>query len=404
MRDTLIAASSCQYPPDFFRYRESYKSLGAIAELFSRPENRSLYRVLMLAGDTIYTDATAGLMDATDPHERFTQQYHKLRNSWAWRKIDSHENLFSIDDHELIDDWVQLDSTHPDKLLREERENIRKNGKDAFIKEMQLDKWSNGKTHHKYMVNGTPVFVMDSRTERSARNALNFNRASMIGDEQWTSLRNWMDQLADDDSNKSDSEIAPKIILSGSMLLPRRSFSAQCSGNDTPHVSCLRSDGWDGYPNTMHQVLSHIVKKKLRRVIFVSGDAHIPCICNVSVRSQDYSAINLLSVHGSGLNAPLPFANAVPEDFKSEEGFTLRAASNADDSAMSRAAEKAVDKSAVKSADKEAPLHINVKTQFPDVGDGYCVIRISNENGGKTCQISFAGRRNDYKPKLSVEF
>lgn len=396
MRDTLIAASSCQYPPDFFRHRESYKSLGAIADMFSQPENRGLYRVLMLAGDTIYTDATAGLMDATDPHERFTQQYHKLRNSWAWRKIDSHENLFSIDDHELIDDWVQLDSTHPDKLLREERENIRKNGKDAFIKEMQLDKWSNGKTHHNYVVNGTPVFVMDSRTERSARNALNYNRVSMIGEDQWASLRDWIDQLADEDSVKSDSEIAPKIILCGSMLLPRRRLSAQSSCNDAPHVSCLRSDGWDGYPNTLHQVLLHIVKKKLRRVIFVSGDAHIPCICNVNVKSQAHGTINLLSVHGSGLNAPLPFANAVSEDFKSEESFTLSAANHADDSAVSRAGDKA--------GDKKAPLCINVKTQFPDVGDGYCVIRISNESGGKSCQISFAGKRNDYRPVLFGEF
>jgi len=388
MRDTLIAASSCQYPPDFFRYRESYKSLGAIADLFSQPENRSIYRVLMLAGDTIYTDATAGLMDATDPHERFTQQYYKLKNNWAWRKIDANERLFSIDDHELIDDWVPLDSKHPDAKLRSDREKTREKGKQAFITEMQLDTWSNNRTHHHYLINDTPVFVMDSRTERSARNALNFNHVSMIGDEQMTSLCEWVDQLAAEDKDKSASEIAPKIILSGSMLLPRRRFSAQSSNGDTPHVSCLRSDGWDGYPRTLHQVLSHIVKKGLRRVIFVSGDAHIPCICNVSVKSKTHGTIDLVSIHASGLNAPLPFANAMKEDYQSEDSFTLSAVRNTSNSLVN---------------DKD-PLCIKVKTEFPDVGDGYCVIRISNKDGGKSCQISFAGKRYDYKPKLFGEF
>jgi len=389
MRDTLIAASSCQFPPDFFRYREAYKSLGAIAKLFSQPENRNAHRVMMLAGDTIYTDATAGLMDATDPHERFTQQYHKLRNSWAWRKIDSHENLFSIDDHELIDDWVPLGSNHPDATLRDQRRKTRENGKQAFITEMQLNTWSNGETYDQYLVNDTPVFVMDSRTERSARNAHNYNRVSMIGDEQMSSLCGWLDQLAVEDKAKSDSAIAPKIILSGSMLLPRLRTSAQSSGAGGSHVSCLRSDGWDGYPETLHKVLSHIVKLGLRRVIFVSGDAHIPCICNVKVSSEIYGSIDLVSVHGSALNAPMPFANALAEEFKSKESFVLSAAGNAGENDRKE------------NSTNKNPLTIKVDTQFPQVGDGFCVIRISNGNRpGKLCQISFAGKRNNYQPEL----
>jgi len=394
MRDTLIAASSCQYPPDFFRHREAYKSLGEIAKLFSQPENRSLYRVMMLAGDTIYTDATAGLMDATDPHERFSQQYHKLRNSWAWRKIDSHENLFSIDDHELIDDWVKLDSEHPDEILRKEREDTRKFGKQAFITEMQLDTWSVNETYYQHLINDTPVFVMDSRTERSARNAHNINNVSMIGDVQMDSLCQWIDQLADEDKNKPDSEVDPKIILSGSMLLPRRLSTAHGWEDDAPHSSCLRSDGWDGYPKTLHQVLLHIVKKGLRRVIFISGDAHIPCICNVSVSSETHGTIDLVSVHGSALNAPMPFANALAEDFKAKEDFILSAAGNGGNSVS-----KADTASSEGSTNKD-PLAIKVRSKFPQVGDGFCLIRISNGDGpGKSCQISFAGKRNNYRPE-----
>lgn len=372
MRDTLIAASSCQYPADFFRYREAYKSLGAVAELFSQPESRDLYRVLMLAGDTIYADATAGLMDATDPHERFTQQYHKLRNSWAWRKIDTHEKLFSIDDHELIDDWVPLDPGHPDKALRLKRELTRQNGKQTFIDEVLLNVSASGKAYYEKLINGVPVFVVDSRTERSTRNASNINHADMMSDAQMCSLCDWIDQLADQDSVKSDSAIAPKIILSGSILLPRLHSTARRWDVNASHASCLRSDGWDGYPKTMHRVLSHIAKRGLRKVIFVSGDAHIPCICNVRVSSEEHGSINLVSVHGSGLNAPFPFANAVAEDFESFESFVLS------------------------SPEHNEKLDVSVSTQFPDVGDGFCAIRTSNVDGWQSCQISFAGKRNNY--------
>lgn len=374
MLETLIVASSCQYPADFFRYREAYKSLGAIAELFSKPENRGICTAVMLAGDSIYADATSGLMDATDPHERFTQQYYKLRNNWAWRKIDADERLFSIDDHELIDDWVPLGSGHPDEELRSKREKTRDEGKQAFITEMQLDKWSNGKTYYKHLVNDIPVFVMDSRTERSARNAHNVNDVCMVSKEQRNLLFEWIDNLADEEKNKPESEIAPKIILSGSMLLPRQRTTADRWDEDSSHASCLRSDGWDGYPKTMHQVLLHIVKKGLRKVIFVSGDAHIPCICNSRVKSEVYGAIDIVSVHGSGLNAPFPFANAMAEDYQSEEEFALSAPDNTE------------------------PLNIEVETQFPDVGDGFCILGISNLEGRKLCQISFAGKRNNYEP------
>jgi len=381
MRDTLIATSSCQYPADFFRYREAYKSLGAIAELFSQPQSRDMHRVVMLAGDSIYADATAGFLDAADPHERFTQQYHKLRNNWAWRKMVPNDPLFSIDDHELIDDWVPLDPEHPDATLRAEREKTRENGKQAFIKEMHLDKFADEKTYYQESVNGTPVFVMDSRTERSARNALNFNCVSMIHEEQLSSLHHWIDKLAEDDRAKPESAIAPKIVMSGSMLLPRLRSTAAGWKTDVPHASCLRSDGWDGYPKTMHDVLWRMLEQGLRKVIFVSGDAHIHCICNVRVSSEAHGSIDLVSVHGSALNAPFPFANAMEEDFQSSDTFVLR------------------------SAEKTKPLDIKVDTHFPNVGDGFCTIRISNADERQSCKISFAGKRNNYVPvELPVPF
>jgi len=307
MRDTLIAVSSCQYPADFFRYREAYKSLGAMAKLFEQPKNREHYRVMMLAGDTIYADATAGVMDPTDPHERFTQQYHKLRNNWAWRKIDAHERLFSLDDHELIDDWAPLDAEHPNAELRAARAKARIDGKRSFLSEMQIDDLSDGNTYYHKLVNGMPIFVMDSRTDRMYRNASNIKRVSMIDDAQMVKLRDWMSALAEKEKDTPDVYVTPKIIMSGSMLLPRLRTSAERWDKDSSYASCLHSDGWDGYPKTMHDVLAHIANIGLRKVIFVSGDAHIPCVCDIKIHSDDDPNVNILSVHGSGLNAPMPF-------------------------------------------------------------------------------------------------
>jgi len=158
------------------------------------------------------------------------------------------------------------------------------------------------------------------------------------------------------------------------MLLPRLSSTAKNCSADASYASCLQSDGWDGYPKTMHQVLSHILEKGLRKVIFISGDAHIPCLCSARISSKEHGSISITSVHASGLNAPFPFANSLAEDFQSFESFVLC------------------------SADNTEPLDITVNTHFPDVGDGFCTIRTSYENGWQPSKISFAGKRNNYVP------
>lgn len=375
MRDTLIAASSCQYPPDFFRQRESYKSLGAIAEHFSKPENEQFYKVMMLAGDSIYADATAGLMDAKDPHERFTQQYHKLKNGWAWRKFVPHERLFSIDDHELINDWAPLDDKHPDSQLHAQRVDTLTEGKKAFIAEMKIADGSDNRAYYNWIVNCTPIFVMDARTEREARNAVNIKYAKMIHDNQMDSLCRWIDKAAEEDRGKPDAAVRPKIIMSGSMLLPRLCSTAEgWKKKEYPFASSLRSDGWDGFPRTLHRVLAYIAEKGLRRVIFLSGDAHIPSISEVHVKSESHGTANILSVHASGLNAPLPFANAKAEDFQANESFSISTPKGTN------------------------ALDVSVKTTFPKIGDGFCTIQIGNLKNRHTCQICFAGKRTWYEP------
>jgi len=297
--------------------------------------------------------------------------------------------LFSIDDHELIDDWVELDPEHPDAELRSERLKTRTDGRDAFIEQMKINNIDSNETYYEYCVNGIPVFVMDSRTERLARRADTIRKAKMISDKQMSLLCKWIEKCAEQDKGKPDSQIAPKIIMSGSMLLPRLRSTAKRW--EVSPASCLRSDGWDGYPRTMHHVLSHILNSGLRKVIFVSGDAHIPCLCKARISSKAHGAIDIVSVHASGLNAPLPFANTMAEEFQSFESFVLRSmhsGSNNDRDGDTDFGD----------TDYEDPLDITVNTYFPEVGDGFCTIRTSYENGWQPCKISFAGKLTNYVP------
>lgn len=373
MRKTLIALSSCQYPADFFRYRCGYQSLGAVATLFADERYRDMHRVMLLAGDSIYSDPTAGFLDAVDPHERFTQQYHTLRNSWAWKLIDSDESLYSIDDHELVDNWAPLDASHPDQEQKKELETTLKEGRRAFIQEMNIGAQSKDDIYFGKQLNGLPIFVMDTRTEREARNVTNIHEANLISNKQLKALEDWIDQCAQQDKGKSLSEIPPKFILSGSMMTPRLRSVSDRWNQHASGAACLRSDGWDGFPKSQHQVLAKILRSSLQRVVFLSGDAHIPCLCNMTVSDGQHS-ITMASVHGSALNAPLPFANAMAEDFARSETFEL-------------CSDKA-----------STTLTVTTDTQFPDVGDGFSVIKVSEHDLRYRAEVSFAGRLNDYTP------
>lgn len=381
MSDSLIAVSSCQYPADFFRYRAAYESLGAIADLFTRKENRARHKILMLAGDVIYSDATAGVFDAMDPHERYQQQYDKLKNTWAWKLISTsaHDRMFSIDDHELIEGWEPVDPKFPDPAPRKTRMEIRQQAVDAFVSQPEIAAVSGGKTYYENVVNGLPFFIMDTRTERQYRSAKTVHEATMVSGSQLDKLFRWIDKLADNDRGKSDQEVVPKFIMSGSMLLPRLRSTAQASARRS-RAAGLKSDGWDGYPFMLHTVLHKIASRELRKVIFLSGDVHIPAICNATIQSETGSKVKIMSVHGSALNAPLPFANARQDDFVKTEELQLCCPKGRN------------------------ALQLSYNTKFPDVGDGFAVIEVKRNQQGVAGRVSFAGKKRNYSALLVEEF
>ncbi|WP_461479484.1 alkaline phosphatase D family protein [Mesorhizobium jarvisii] len=86
----------------------------------------------------------------------------------------------------------------------------------------------------------------------------------------------------------------------------------------------MHSDGWDGYPNTLREVLAHIAVNKIDHVVFLSGDEHRGYVATVDLLDASGNSITRVhSVHTAALYAPFPFANSIDADIVMSETFDI---------------------------------------------------------------------------------
>jgi hypothetical protein len=113
----------------------------------------------------------------------------------------------------------------------------------------------------------------------------------------------------------------PKFVVSPAMLLPRhRRATQRDSSLDPSNLSALHSDGWDGYPNTLRDVLAYIAEKQIQGVVFLSGDEHRSCVATADICDTSGTLITRVhSIHTAAVYAPYPFANSFDEDIVPNE-------------------------------------------------------------------------------------
>ena len=101
-KKNVLLLTSCLYPPNLLRQRLAYKMMDKMAEVITSEPDRSINYTLLVAGDSIYADASAGLLDPTDPRERFEQSYRRLQATPSWQQLSVliHNRLHTIDDHD----------------------------------------------------------------------------------------------------------------------------------------------------------------------------------------------------------------------------------------------------------------------------------------------------------------
>jgi cholesterol oxidase len=102
-------------------------------------------------------------------------------------------------------------------------------------------------------LDGFHFFMLDRRSERKHLRADgSLASADLFDSMTMGRLKQWL----------LDSP-APKFVVSPAMLLPRHRRAVQRDSSlDPSNLSALHSDGWDGYPDTLREVLAHIAEKR----------------------------------------------------------------------------------------------------------------------------------------------
>lgn len=297
--------------------------------------------LLVLTGDQIYADATAGLFDPRAG--RVPAPRSSIRDAENWLRVPYQNwygsvgtqsvlgrliSLMMLDDHEIDNNWEPLDAAAgPGAALRRNRlQRLMQAGSLGYqryqrdLREAQLlpQLW------HPRQHRGIDFFMADTRTERQPRQAaLEPCDPRIMITRQVSHLQAWINgnrQLADEDAvspppadeaSMAAARQRPGFIVSPAMLLPRRRSSQRSLR------AALRSDAWDGYPGSLHQLLVLLWKSGRSNLVFLSGDEHLSCVVKATVTKEGVPdrAVTLHSVHSSGLYSPYPFANAVPSLF-----------------------------------------------------------------------------------------
>jgi hypothetical protein len=324
---------------------------------------------LILAGDQVYADATAGLFDPTTLDEPFRIAYERFLSSVGPQSVLGRIPVFMVlDDHEIVDNWEPeplpvpvpapglASEINPTGRRSPSNADRMKLGRSEYIK-YQRRHWPPRKKNRLWteeMIGGVPFFFSDTRTEREARTGADVDRKSIMSPEQMASLLKYL----------AEHQKSRCFVVSPSILLPRRRVAIG-------DVSCaIRSDAWDGYPKSLQCVLAGISNSSARHVVFLSGDEHISCVTRIKVTRFDEnggapSECVVRSIHSSGLYTPYPFANSLKEELAGNETFCF--------------------------AHGTHRYRCEVSTSFPECGEGFALVTADPE--GNKIEVLFDGSR-----------
>lgn len=302
-----FALGSCRYSATMIDREQADATFGRLRALI---ENKTpgAPSLLLLAGDQIYADATAGLFDPKDRRARFYDAYREV-----WTAPNAREVLrrlpsyMMLDDHEVSDDW------HPEDQGDKDYQDNRTWGLNAF-EEYQLAHSPNNALalcaaagvappataayFYSFEAGGYAFFACDTRTGRKGREQI-------MSPVQFAALKNWLKEKQQDPGYADK----PKFVLSPSVVVP---FLKATRGSD---AYAARSDGWDGFPYSLRELFSFIARERIGNVVFLCGDPHLSMSSEIYIEGKGLPDLRALCIVASPFYAPYPFANAKPEDF-----------------------------------------------------------------------------------------
>ena len=300
-----FALGSCQYPPGILDNVPAYRSYARLSRRFSGLARPSF---LVLAGDQIYSDASAGLFDPTALDDRYKRPYEKLfANKYVRTVLRRMPAYMILDDHEISDDWELL----PDLASRQARDA----GIAGYCKYQRALQEPPGRLWYEFTAQGLPFFMCDTRTGRQPRSLKRIAEAHIMHEEQMSELIAWLGRPHE----------GPRFIVSPSVIGLRRRALANATADDPARLHC---DGWEGYPASLYRLLGAVFTLGDDKLVFLSGDEHISCDLELTLSSGD-KTVTVRSIHSSPLYAPYPFANAREDDFMpSGDSFSFQYAAD----------------------------------------------------------------------------
>lgn len=309
-----VAVASCQYPAGLVDGTP-------VAAATPGPADASYHRLLerwraprggrpqlvVLTGDQIYSDATAGLFDPLSAADRYDAPHRRLFDSRYFAALSRSLPLaMMLDDHELEDGF----ENEGDWLSRQ----VLQAGRRAYTLHQRstgpLPRVAAARPRRLFCtlpLRGFEFFFADTRTERAKRTARSVASAAIMSKLQMGELLAWLAK-GHGEQDVGQRPRRPRFVVSPSAVLPRRLSSRESA------AAALRSDGWDGYPASLHRLLGWIARHHVDDVVFLSGDHHV-CSLTTATTTTARGALRLYCIHASALYAPYPFANARAEDF-----------------------------------------------------------------------------------------
>lgn len=322
-----FAVASCQYPSGLLDRKVAAKSFQKLLDIH---REEGVVDGVLLLGDQIYADSTAGLFDAYALHDRYIRPTERFWQIQPLQELAKETYIHTmLDDHEIDDNYEPNSS--------ENGEQFRTNGIKAFLHYQRGDFTSghSGKhLHEKINVGGIPVFMANTRTNRQARKASSVQNSEIMGgedsDQQLCDLREFLtkhklksEKEQEKEQGKDEHQRMPCLIASPSAVLPRR---LEAMSESEQYASAIRSDAWDGYPGSLSTLLAFIYDNNIQDLVFISGDHHISSATKaILTREDNPREVTIYSIHSSGLYSPLPFANDVAECFAAADDWSFSA-------------------------------------------------------------------------------
>ncbi len=286
-RARTLVIGSCRYLlktflGSFFDDRGD-KIFKSILKDIIQEEGVEVHQLIMM-GDQIYADD----LNALNPDKSVSQFYQRYQDAFSQkhlrRLMSQVPTYMTLDDHEIEDNWPAKSSDKDWKTLFPNAIHAYQTYQISHsplipIKQGRMDGTPN-KLWYKYSDGCCDIFVTDSRTERLL---VPGGKSEMLSSDQMRALKRWLN----DDSGQV------KIVVSSVPFAPDSGVRES-------------NDKWAGFQDQREEILTHIEKNQIRKVVFFSGDVH----ASLSIELISPSNLKIISVVSSAFFWPYPHPSA----------------------------------------------------------------------------------------------